>query len=209
MDGKDAILTIGASGILRRKSDGTKLHESRASYQDRDSLKNWTRDDNLLWTRFANFGRHYLGREIAAEIFDRTDVHDSMSPRKTRSVALDRKDDWAATTKSSTPELAWEHRLADGSGVDGVYFDLEIYDLDRPVYSAERIQATSHTVAVELECKSYRWSVRPTYSFDGKTRRGNWMRSDGGRETGQGSVGISASVAPAYIYDFATLKVKC
>ena len=209
VDGKDAIVTIAASGILRRKSDGSKLYESRASYQDRDSLKNWTQNDSALWTHFANFGRHYLGREIAAEIFDRSDQHHSLKPGKTKSVVLDRKDSWATTTKSSMPELAWEHRLPEGSGVDSVYFDLEIYDLQRPVYSAERIQATSHAIGIELECKTYRWSVRPVYAVGGKTRRGNWMRKNAGRDTGQGSVGVSASVAPAYLYDFATLKVRC
>ena len=209
VDGKDAILTIAASGVLRRKSDGTKLYESRASYQDRDLLKNWTQNDVELWTHFANFGRHYLGREIAAEIFDRADLTYSLKPGKTKTVSLDRKNAWAATTKTVTPELAWEHVLPDNSGAESVYFDLEIYDLERPVYSAERIQASRHTVGLELECKTYRWSVRPTYELNGKTRRGNWMRMNAGRDTGQGSVGVSASVAPAYLYDFATLKVKC
>lgn len=205
----DAVLRIAANATLRRKSDGARLYESEVSYQDRDSLRDWTANDSALWTQFANYGRHYLGREIAAEIFDRTDQHFSLRPKKTKSVSPDRKNDWAMTTKSSTPELAWEHRLPDDGDVESVYFDLEIYDMERPVYSADRIQKADHTVAIELECKTYRWSVRPSYTIKGKTRRGHWMRSNGGRDTGQGSVGVDASTAPAYIYDFATLKVKC
>lgn len=208
--GKDAVLKISASGTLRRKSDGVMLFRTQVGYEDRDSLRNWTRDDNALWRHYANFARHYLGREIAAQIFDRIDVHHTLQPKKTKSVSLVKKDVWQGVTKSRTPELAWDLQLSDEADVEKTSYDLEIYDLERPVYSARRIQAPSHAVTVDLEpCRTYRWSVRPSYEIGGNVRRGNWMRINSGRDTGQGSVGSSASTAPAYLMDFATLKVKC
>ena len=55
-------------------------------------------------------------------------------------------------------------------------------------------------------CETYRWSVRPVYNVGGEFRHGAWMRS--GTE-GNGNIGKQASVAPAYLYDFAELEIKC
>jgi len=76
--------------------------------------------------------------------------------------------------------------------------------------------------AIEYEidaCKTYRWSVRPTYHVDGAIKYGEWMKiipdaetdteSETELEFENGIAGRRASVAPAYIQDFASLKIEC
>ena len=74
VQGKDAIITTSASATLRRVSDGRDLYSSVVQYQDRDTLGNWTRNDNALWRDYTNFARHYIGREISAEVFKRVEL---------------------------------------------------------------------------------------------------------------------------------------
>ena len=64
------------------------------------------------------------------------------------------------------------------------------------------------TVDLALEaCKTYRWSVRPSFNINGDIRFGEWMRWD--PDSANGNDGKAASVAAAYIYDFASLEIKC
>ena len=84
------------------------------------------------------------------------------------------------------------------------------YDMHRLVYSAKHVPDPRHTVAVELEkCKTYRWTVRPSYRVGSDTRFGEWMRFKTDTVTDNGNVGRKASEAPAYIQDFASLNIKC
>lgn len=215
----DAILTTTATATLRRVSDGVDVHKSEVSYQDRDSLGNWTANDNALWRDYANFARHFIGREITAELFDRIRVQHALTPRATRSVKSVKKNDWQGVTKVCNPKLAWESTLAEGAtyGSGGapvdpasMTYDLEIYDTNRRVYAASNIAQTEHTPTVDLEGrKVYRWSVRPRYRVGNVVRSGDWMRFDDGGATARGSTGKQASRAPAYVYDFASLDVKC
>jgi hypothetical protein len=136
---------------------------------------------------------------------------------KSVTVKLAKKNVWQGSSKSLGPTLAWELKLLGGDSYGAwtdeidesdIYYDVEIYDLHRPVYSRQQIQDPRHTVTVELDaCQSYRWSVRPSYHVDGDIRYGEWMRSD--TATGNGNVGMKASKAPAYIQDFAALDIKC
>ena len=207
VQGKDAVITTSATAELRRMSDGAHVYTKEVTYQDRDTLSNWTRNDNSLWRDYANFARHYIGREIAAEAFARIELEHELKPARTRSVKPVKKNDWHGVSKTSSPTLAWELALpGDASYADlpetidtsNVYFDVEIYDRHRPVYSEKGVQGTEHTVLEELErCKSYRWSVRPSYRLGDVTRYGEWMRFDMETDTGRGSIGIRASDAPA------------
>jgi len=219
VQGKEAIITTTAIATMYRRSDETDVYERALQYQDRDTLGNWTENDNAVWRDYANFARHYIGREIAAEVFGSVALKHSLLPLKSSNVRLVRKNEWHGTSKSLTPTLAWELNLPGGdtdpawaSGIDesNIYYDVEIYDLHRPVYSRERIQEPSHTVAAKLEaCETYRWSVRPSYHVGGEIRYGPWMRSNKDSGSGNGNVGTKASEAPAYLYDFASLKIKC
>ncbi len=215
VDDDDAVLVTVADATLRRVSDGTDLYKTEVTYEDRDSLSNWTKDDNALWRDYGNFARHFIGREIAAEVFGRIEVNSELTPRESENVDRVKRNDWQGVTKKPTPTLAWDQRFLGGSsygawadGIDksNITYDIEVYDANRRVYAASGIRDTRHTVASGLEkCGSYRWSVRPTYTVGPDSQAGRWMRANGR----DGNIGRRASVAPAYTQDFAQLKVHC
>jgi hypothetical protein len=223
VQGKEAILTTSATVTLRRLSDGKGLYEREIQYQDRDTLDNWTENESALWRDYANFARHYLGREISAEVFDRIKLRHELRPKESDTVSRVKKNEWQGVSKSTTPTLAWELNLLGGdtygawiNEVDEskIFYDVEIYDLHQLVYAESKIPDPFHTLAFEIEtCGMYRWSVRPSYHVDGGVKFGEWMRfnSDNGiaNDTGKGSVGRKASEAPAYTQDFALLEIKC
>lgn len=217
VDGKVATITFTATATLRRLSDGQYLYENQVHYQDTDTLSNWTADENAAWRTYANYARHYVGREIVAELFERVAVQQVLLPEESESVSRVKKDRWRGVTRSRTPTLAWELSLADkGQQVawaktieeTDISYDVEIYDMHQLVYSAKKVAGQQHMVDIELEdCKTYRWSVRPSYQVDGAERYGEWMRSN--PDAANGNVGKAAAEATAYIYDFASLEIKC
>lgn len=216
--GDDAILKTTAEASLASKTDGTTLYRSWYYYQDADSLSNWTRNDNALWHDYANFAQHYLGREISADIFSRVDLRQDLHPADTKSAPAQRGDAWSVSSKSLSPTLAWQlgppPQDAGTQGIDPsqVRFDLEIYDMHRPVYAAQNIAGTTHTVAAQLDsCQSYRWSVRPSYPVDGGLKYGEWMRAPApdDKAESRANIGEQASDVPAYLRYFATLKIDC
>ncbi len=215
----DAVITTSASVTLWRKSDGEHIFEDEVTYQDRDTLKNWTKNDKALWHEYANFARHYLGREIAARVFDRVELRQELKPAADKSIKRIKKNDWHGVSRTVTPTLSWELELPAGnnygawaSGADKaeIVYDVEIYDSRRLVYSARQVREPRHTVEEALDaCKDYRWSVRPSYNIGGDVRFGEWMRRGSGTNRGQANVGRQASEAPAYTQDFALLNIKC
>ena len=218
VQGKEAAIITSANATLRRVSDGSDIYKTDVEYQDRDTLSNWNEDDHALWHDYVNFAKHYLGREISAELFQRTALQEEIRPADSSTIKKVKKNDWAGISKTSTPTLAWELVLQGDDPVSlasviskaEIAYDVEIYDTDRLVYSANGIPTTSHAVLEELEpCKTYRWSVRPSFQLANGTKYGEWMRANAGEKTGNGKSGIAASVAPAYIYDFASLEIKC
>ncbi len=223
VQGKEAILTTSATVTLRRLSDGKDLYEREIQYQDRDTLGNWTENENALWRDYANFARHYLGREISTEVFDRIELRHELRPQESDTVARVKKNEWHGASKSTTPTLAWKLNLLGGdtygawiNEVDesNIYYDIEIYDLHQLVYAETKIPDPFHTLVLEIEtCGMYRWSVRPSYHVDGGVKFGEWMRinseTDSENDGGKGSVGRKASIAPAYTQDFASLEIKC
>jgi hypothetical protein len=217
VDGKVATITFTATATLRRLSDGQNLYENQVYYQDSDTLTNWTANEKAAWRDYANYARHYVGREIVAELFERVEVQQTLLPEKSDNVSRVKKNDWQGVSGSTMPTLAWSLGLGDGDqqaswaktvNVVDITYDVEIYDMRRLVYSAKKIAALQHTVELELEkCKTYRWTVRPTYDVEGEARSGEWMRSN--PDTANGNAGTAAAEAAAYIYDFASLEIKC
>ncbi len=212
----EAVITATATATLHRPGDQTDLYKTMVSYQDRDELKAWTANNNAVWRDYANFARHYVGREIAARVFNSAQVEQELAPAKSRDISLNKKNPWDGKTKTASPTLAWEFNRP-GSATDpawaasidesNISFELEIYDLHRPVYSAKNIPGTQHTINAPLrDCQTYRWTVRPVYRVGGEIRYGEWMRWGA---VGNGNIGQKASEAPAYVYDFAKLEVKC
>ena len=217
VDGKVATITFTATATLRRFSDGQYLYENQVHYQDTDTLSNWTENENAAWRDYANYARHYVGREIVAELFERVLVQQVLLPEESETVSRIKKDRWRGVTRSRTPTLAWGLSLEDKGqqvswaktiGETNISYDVEIYDMHQLVYSAKNVAGQQHMVDIELEdCKTYRWSVRPSYQVDGAERYGEWMRSN--PDAANGNVGKAAAEATAYIYDFASLEIKC
>ena len=219
VQGKDAIVTTTANATLRRPSDGRDLYYANVQYQDRDTLEHWTQNNSALWKTYSNFARQFIGREITAEVFDRVALTHELKPRATKTVKSVKRDDWQGESKAKSPTLAWSLDLdggdahapwADEIDEGAIFYDIEIYDRNRPVYTAKRVAEPTHVIGQPLEpCKTYRWSVRPVYQIGNEIKFGDWMRKDAGVETKGGRIGVAASVAPAYIYDFATLAIHC
>lgn len=215
----EAIITTTASAALRRVSDGQYIYQRDVWYQDRDTLSNWTKNDSAAWKDYANFARHYIGEEISAEVFDRVEIPHELLPEKSSTVSLVKKNPWQGVTKTTTPTLAWnfdltgdskEYPWASAITADSVSFDVEIYDMHRPVYAQENVRGEEHALAMPLpDCGQFRWTVRPVYHVDGDVYYGDWMRQPTPGATGNGNVGRAASEAPAYLQDFALLEVKC
>ncbi len=231
VQGADAIITTTAFASLVRRDNGARLYHTLVHYRDRDSLRNWTEDDNRVWHTYVNYARHYLGREIAARVYNRGDVPQTLTPEPTGSVRRDRKDPLHFISKTAQPELAWTLEIGEVAGnplVDSgkldesvTWYDVEIYDRDRLVLSEEGVPEPHYNVPMELACGDYRWSVRPAWRIDGTVRYGRWMRipppppEDTGEEgkaeqpAPNGLSGRAASLAPAYTQDFPSLTIAC
>ena len=214
VEGNEAVIETAAAARLERRSDNTTLFRTEARYSDRDKLANWTDDDAHLWREYRNFARHYIGRELSASLYERIPVRHEVEPRESATVKHDKKVDWLGKTRSLRPTLAWSSALdnAEAGRIDAatISWDLEIYESNRPVYSAKQIVGESHVPNVPLEaCKTYWWTVRPAYQVDGARKVGQWMRNTAVGNAGIGIVGRNASEAHAYIQDFARLEVHC
>jgi hypothetical protein len=109
----EAIIEIAATARLERRSDSSTIYRKEVTYQDRDTLSNWTDNDTQLWREYRNFARHYLGREISAELFERVALNDELVPKKTDTIKPVKKDDWRAKTKVRKPTLAWDFKILD------------------------------------------------------------------------------------------------
>jgi hypothetical protein len=212
----EAVITATVNATMHRHGYDRDVYETTVAYQDRDTLRNWTANDNSAWRNYANFARHYVGREIADRVYGSAGVAQVLRPVRSKTVSVSKRDPWHGSSKRLRPTLAWELELpasddnpAWAAGIDesSITYDVEIYDLQRPVYRAKQVPGSSHTVSAPLAaCETYRWSVRPVYRVGGEVRYGAWMRS--GTE-GNGNIGKKASAAPAYLYDFAELEVRC
>ncbi len=230
VQGKEAIITTSAEAAVRGVQSGRELYAQTVYYRDRDTLSEWTKDDNALWRDYTNYARHYLGREVSDEVFGRIELEQDLAPVATDTARRDRKNEREFVSRTTTPTLAWELLLAGGEGyaewslpIDeaDIFYDLEIYDARQLVYAEENIPDPRHTLLMELEdCRTYRWSVRPSFRRDGDLRYGQWLRfaatedddekNDAeGVPKGQGLSGRQASAAPAYTQDFPSLKIEC
>lgn len=230
VQGADATITTTALASLRRLDDDKRLYRTIVHYRDHDSLRNWTEEDNRLWRTYVNYARHYLGREIAARVYNRIELPQTLTPEATESVRRDRGTPPHFVSKTTHPELAWTLE-ADGTGStlageagnldeSVTWYDVEIYDRDRLVLLEEGFPETRYTVPMELDCGDYRWSVRPSWRAGGTVRYGRWMRfppppgdaGDGEAEEEAPQNGLSgraASQAPAYTQDFPSLTIAC
>ena len=216
VQGGDAIITTTAVASLRRSNSNVQLYRTIVHYGDRDSLRNWTDDDNRLWHTYVNYARHYLGQEIAARVYNRSELPRTLTPEGTDTARPDRKNPLHFVSKTTQPELAWTMEVTDATGSpfgaatldeSVTWYDVGLYDRDHLVLAEEGIAEPRYTVPMELDCGDYRWSVRPSWRSGGTVRYGRWMRfppspknsDEGGAEQAaqNGLAGRAASEAPA------------
>lgn len=232
VQGSDAVITTTAAGSLNRLSDGVSIYRTLVHYQDRDSLRNWTEDDNRLWHSYVNYARHYLGREIAARVYNRVELPQTLKPEATEFVRRDRDNPLHFVSKTTRPELAWTLEIGDVTAAPWAgkldesvtWYDVEIYDRDRLVLVDEGVAEPRYAVPMDLACGDYRWSVRPSWRIDSTVRYGRWMRfspppeeDEKSEDDGEGEEqpppnglsGRAASLAPAYTQDFPSLTIDC
>lgn len=235
VQGADAVITTTAAASLNRLSDDVSIYRTLVHYQDRDSLRNWTEDDNRLWHSYVNYARHYLGREIAARVYSRVELPQTLTPEATDSVRRDRENPRHFVSETTQPELAWTLEVGEVTGgpyagqagkldESVTWYDVEIYDRDRLVFLDEGVAEPRYKVPMGLACGDYRWSVRPSWRVDGTVRYGRWLRlppppvdDEEAEDEGEGEEpvppnglsGRAASEAPAYTQDFPSLTIAC
>ncbi len=182
----DATMITNVSAALRSTEDNSVLFGRGYNFARKNSLRNWAADDYVVWAEYLQSAKRNISREISADMFERILLRHVLRPVASESVALVSRGNWNGKTRIQTPTLAWELFLLGGDSYgewvdrieeDNISFDLEIYDGATLAYAATGISESHHEVLSPLDqCKDYRWSVRPVYRVDGKSRAGEWMR---------------------------------
>jgi len=176
---EDAVITAFATGVLSSAVDGSVLYSTSLKYSERNTLRNWTANENALWDDYVVHARQFLAAEFIAEIFETVHVRNVLRPLKTETFT----GGWSGRAKTSRPTFSWELFLLGGDPYEGqidkqnIAFDLRVFEGGRLTYEAPRISGTSHELSEPLpRCAELRWSVRPVYQIDGETRAGSWMQ---------------------------------
>lgn len=217
-DGNDAEMSATANLVLQT-DDGETLYTHSITYSERDSLRNWTKNDNAQWEQFTANARHYLARNAAAQLFETIVTRHVLRPTGNNSYNIKKAGlAWSGQARTDTPTLSWDFVLLGGDDYDGTdiadnpaRYDLEIYDGSRLVYAARDLEATSHEVANPLPaCKRLRWSVRPILQVNGQQRAAEWMRRASAAERAFGYQGATfGEGVREFMEGFAELKTRC
>lgn len=178
-ENEDAVITAYAHAVLTSTTDGSTLFSKSLEYAERNTLRNWTANENALWDSYVIHARQFLAAEFVANMFETVRVRNVLRPLKTETFT----GGWSGRAKTNTPTFSWELFLLGGDPYEGqideqdITFDLRIFEGGRLAYEARGIRETSHKLDDPLPlCKELRWSVRPVYQIDGETRAGTWMQ---------------------------------
>jgi len=217
VEDNDATVTTEVIATLSDIESGSALYTHRFSHSDRDTLRNWTADDNALWDVYVDNARRRISRDISEHFFETIVTRHVLRPVRTASQAGS-GDSWNSRLKTDTPTLGWELFLLGDDEYDEwrleerpTTFDLEIYDGARIVYAKNRIEGTGHEVAEALPpCKTLYWTVRPVYAIDGRTRAGEWMYRHSATERMMKKQGVtfSGDIRDAW-EGFAKIRTRC
>ncbi len=177
---RDAVASVATRGraTVRDVADRSVLYSVALEYVERDTLKDWTADDNAAWAGYADRARRYLGRELTAALFETVLLRHVLRPKETAAY----RGRWNGRVATDKPQLAWELFLLGGDGYEGLgevgpaTWELRLYDDARLVYEVQGLTDPRHTVTETLdECATLSWSVRPVYQIAGERRVGEWM----------------------------------
>lgn len=217
VDGKHAIMTTSAVAELRLTESDRVVYHKTFIYADKETLGDWVKDENALWTDYVDRARRHFTRAISNDFFVGVLLRHVLRPTKDGDDNRNSgKALWSSTAKTATPLLSWELILL-GDDAYGAWteeidatsamYELEVFNEGRLVYSANNIPTPYHEVETALDgCTTYSWSVRPHYQIDGRTRTGEWMNYD----TRVGRIFRSEnSETPDHWRDFPKLKIGC
>ena len=87
---EDAVITAFATGVLSSAVDGSVLYSTSLKYSERNTLRNWTANENALWDDYVVHARQFLAAEFIAEIFETVHVRNVLRPLKTKLLRADR-----------------------------------------------------------------------------------------------------------------------
>lgn len=216
---ENAEITTYVEATLRRAASGTLVWHQTYAYKDKDRLSDWTQSDAALWRNYINFARHYIGRRIAEDLFERYELRHDLHPVPNSTVKRVANNNWRGKSKDLRPTFSWVLDLKEGGSAspwaasineNDIRYDFEIYDRERLVYSARKLPEAHHEISKPLDaCKEYWWTVRPSYNVGGRARQGEWMRFYTRLDLQDGRVGENASQLPAFLGGFAELKTHC
>jgi hypothetical protein len=217
VNGNDAIMTTSAVAELRLTDTNSIVYHKTFAYADKETLSDWVKDENALWTDYVDRARRHFTRAISNDFFEGVLLRHVLRPTKDGDNDQNSgKALWSSTVKTATPTLSWELILlgddAYGTWTDEIdatsaTYELEVFNEGRLVYSANNIPTPYHEVESALDgCTTYSWSVRPHYQIDGRTRTGEWMNYD----TRVGRIFRSDSAeTPEFWRDFPKLEIRC
>jgi hypothetical protein len=212
----DAIMITTAVAELRLTENDPAVFYKSLSFSDRDSLSNWVKDENALWTNYVERATQHFTKTIRDEFFEEIYLRHVLRPTKSDSSSRSEKRLWSEIVKTATPTFTWELILLGGDAygawtedIDAASatYELEIYDDGNLVYAANNLPTPYHEVQRELEvCKTYSWSVRPHYQIDGMTRTGEWMKY---ASRSAGVFRSHRSETPEFWSNYPELKIRC
>ena len=217
VNGNDAIMTTSAVAELRLTESDRVVYHKTFAYADKETLSDWVKDENALWTDYVDRARRHFTRAISNDFFEGIQLRHVLRPIKDGDDNRNPgKALWSSSVKTETPMLGWELILL-GDDAHGAWtedidansatYELEVFNQGRLVYSANNIPTPYHEVETALEgCTTYSWSVRPHYQIDGRTRTGEWMNYD----TRVGRIFRSEKAeTPNFWRDFPKLEIRC
>jgi len=70
VNGNDAVMKTTAVAELRRSADREILHSNSYSFREKDTLRNWSKDDNALWDLYVEQSQRHFMRQMSSEFFD-------------------------------------------------------------------------------------------------------------------------------------------
>jgi hypothetical protein len=181
VQGDNGTFTTTVVATLTDRKNGGHLFRKSFEYSVKGDLGNWARNDNALLRDYGIGARQYFARRISDEFFGKVYLRHVLRVVKTGPGVLS----WELVLLGEDEDSAWANAIRESDA----RYDLEVFDGSQLAYSAYDIEGMSHSIPEELEpCKSYSWTVRPIYYFEGTARAGEWLAHESVTRRMQGSL---------------------
>jgi hypothetical protein len=175
-------MTTTAVATLTDREHGSLLFRRSYQYSVHDDIGRWARNDNALLRDYGIGARQYFARRISDEFFGKVYLRHVLRPVKSGGKGVL---SWELVLLGEDDDSAWANAINESDA----RYDLEIFDGSQLAYSAYDIAGASHEIPEELHpCKSYSWTVRPIYHFEGTARAGEWLAHESATRRMHGSL---------------------